>query len=217
MDNEYKISRDRMVDTQIIGRGVTDEKVIKAMRKIPRHLFADEALQHQAYNDYPLSIGEKQTISQPYIVAYMTECLQLTGDEKLLEIGTGSGYQSAVLAEIAYSVYSVERISRLAQRAKMILQELNYYNVFIKIGDGSEGWKSEAPFDAIIVTAASPDIPDALKEQLADGGRLVIPVGDMHNQDLLRITRQGRRYNVESLLGCRFVPLVGKYGFQNGR
>jgi protein-L-isoaspartate(D-aspartate) O-methyltransferase len=212
----YEIARNKMVDTQIIARGVKDERVIQAMRKVPRHLFADEAFYHQAYNDYPLSIGERQTISQPYIVAYMTECLMLKGDEKVLEIGTGSGYQAAVLAELCYSVYSIERISVLAKRAKETLQYLNYYNVFIKIGDGTEGWSAEAPFDGIIVTAASPEIPEKLKEQLKSGGRMVIPVGDRFSQSLIRITRIGDRYKTENLLGCRFVPLIGKYGFTNG-
>jgi protein-L-isoaspartate(D-aspartate) O-methyltransferase len=215
MRDGFEIARERMVERQIIARGVRDERVIKAMKKVPRHLFTEKALYHQAYNDYPLAIGEKQTISQPYIVAVMTESLNLKGGEKVLEIGTGSGYQAAVLAELVYSVYSIERISVLAKRAKDILQSLNYYNVFIKIGDGTEGWQSEAPFDGILVTAASPDVPQKLKEQLKDGGRLVIPVGNMISQNLLRVTRRGNRFVTEDLLGCRFVPLIGRYGFQN--
>jgi protein-L-isoaspartate(D-aspartate) O-methyltransferase len=204
-----------MVDTQIIARGVYDERVIEAMRKVRRHLFVEDALYHQAYNDHPLPIGDKQTISQPYIVAFMTQSLNLKGDEKVLEIGTGSGYQAAVLAELAFSVYSIERISSLAKNAKRILQALEYYNVFIKISDGTEGWKSEAPFDGIIVTAASPDVPHLLKDQLKDGGRIIIPIGDLFSQNLLRVTRKGNRFIEENLLMCRFVPLIGKYGFQN--
>ena len=204
-----------MVDTQIIARGVYDERVIEAMRKVPRHLFVEEALYHQAYNDYPLPIGDKQTISQPYIVAFMTQSLNLKGDEKVLEIGTGSGYQSAVLAELAFSIYSIERISSLARRAKSILQSLDYYNVFIKIADGTEGWSSEAPFDGILVTAASPCVPLVLKDQLKDGGRIIIPIGDLFSQDLIRVTKKGNSFIKESLLMCRFVPLIGKYGFQN--
>lgn len=213
MRDGFEIARERMVNSQIIKRGVKDQRVIDAMKKVPRHLFADPAFEHQAYNDYPLSIGENQTISQPYIVAVMTECLNLKGDEKVLEIGTGSGYQAAVLAELAYSVYSVERISVLAKRAKEMLQSLDYYNVFIKIGDGTEGWRSEAPFDGILVTAASPNVPETLKEQLKDGGRMIIPVGDMYSQELLKITKRGNFFKTENILGCRFVPLIGKYGF----
>ncbi len=217
MKDNYAISRGRMVSTQIINRGISDERVLEAMRKVPRHRFVEEAILHQAYNDHPLPIGEKQTISQPFIVAFMTQSLELTGEEKVLEIGTGSGYQAAILAELAYSVYSIERKSVLAKMAKDVLQSLNYYNVYIKIGDGTHGWRSEAPFDCIIVTAASPDVPLALKEQLKDGGRLVIPVGDQCNQKLMKITKKGRNYKVEELLMCRFVPLIGKYGFQDER
>ncbi len=215
MSHDFNISRNKMVETQIIRRGVTDGRVIAAMRKIPRHLFTEEVLRHQAYNDHPLPIGERQTISQPYIVAFMTEALKLKGDEKVLELGTGSGYQAAILADIAFSVYTIERISILAKRAKQTLQSLDYYNVFIKIGDGSEGWPAEAPFDCIIVTAAAPRVPNALKEQLKDGGRLVIPVGDSHTQELIRVTRIGHGFKTEKLLMCRFVPLIGKNGFNN--
>ncbi len=213
----YERARRRMVDTQIIPRGVKDRRVIDAMLTVPRHLFVEEALQSQAYNDYPLPIGEGQTISQPFMVAFMTEALKLTGREKVLEIGTGSGYQSAVLSLLADKVYSIERISTLASRARRILDELHYSNIIIRIGDGTLGWPEEAPFDAIIVTAASPEVPPTYIEQLADGGRLVIPVGTELSQELLRITRKKNDTVVEDLGGCRFVKLIGKYGWKGNR
>lgn len=202
-----------MVEEQIISRGIKDPKLIDAMRKVPRHLFVEEALQSQAYNDHPLPIGEKQTISQPYMVALMTEALQLTGKEKILEIGTGSGYQTAILAEIAGKVFSIERIRSLAIKARKLLYELGYFNVEIKIFDGTFGWAEEAPFDAIIVTAGSPDIPQPLVDQLAIGGRLVIPLGDPSIQDLIRIIKTEEGTKREDLGGCRFVKLIGRYGW----
>ncbi len=203
-----------MVEEQVISRGIRDPGVISAMRKVPRHLFVEEALQDQAYSDRPLPIGGKQTISQPYMVALMTEALQLKGKEKVLEIGAGSGYQTAVLAALSGKVFSIERIRPLAIRARQLLYELGYYNVEIKIFDGTYGWLEEAPFDAILVTAGSPDIPQPLLDQLAMGGRLVIPVGDAYAQDLTRVTKSDEGTKKEDLGGCRFVKLIGKYGWE---
>ncbi|MGZ3536122.1 MAG: protein-L-isoaspartate(D-aspartate) O-methyltransferase, partial [Thermodesulfobacteriota bacterium] len=203
-----------MVEEQIVSRGIKDAKLIEAMKKIPRHLFVEEALQSQAHTDHPLPIGEKQTISQPYMVALMTEALLLTGKEKVLEIGTGSGYQAAILAELSEKVFSVERIRSLAIRARKLLYELGYFNVEIKIFDGTFGWMEESPFDAIMVTAGSPDIPQPLIDQLSIGGRLVIPVGDALVQDLFRVTKTEEGVKKEDLGGCRFVKLIGKYGWE---
>jgi protein-L-isoaspartate(D-aspartate) O-methyltransferase len=203
-----------MVEEQIISRGIRDSGVIEAMKKVPRHLFVEEALQSQGYSDHPLPIGEKQTISQPYMVALMTEALQLTGKEKVLEIGAGSGYQTAILAELGEKVFSIERIRSLAIRARKLLYELGYFNVEIKIFDGTYGWVEEGPFDAIIVTAGAPDIPQPLVDQLAMGGRLVIPVGDTFVQDLIRVTKTGEGIKREDLGGCRFVKLIGRYGWE---
>jgi protein-L-isoaspartate(D-aspartate) O-methyltransferase len=205
----------KMVEEQLISRGVKDPRVIAAMQKIPRHLFVEEALQNQAYTDHPLPIGEKQTISQPYIVALMTEALELKGTEKVLEIGAGSGYQTAILAELAQKVFSIERIRSLAIKARKLLFELGYFNVEIKIFDGTYGWVEEGPFDAIIVTAGGPEIPQPLLDQLAVGGRLVIPVGDAYVQDLIRLRKKEDGIHKEDLGGCRFVKLIGKYGWEN--
>lgn len=214
---EYAIARRLMVERQLIARGIKDQLVIDAMLQVPRHLFVEEALRGQAYSDYPLPIGEKQTISQPYMVAFMTEALALRGSEKLLEIGTGSGYQTAVLAQIASRVYSVERIISLARRARKILDAIGCKNVNIKLSDGTCGWEEEGPFDGIIVTAGAPDVPGHYLEQLEIGGRLVIPVGSRESQILKRITRKGLQdFSEENLLDCRFVPLIGKDGWQNG-
>ena len=202
-----------MVEKQVVARGVKDARVIAAMRKVPRHLFVEEALQNQAYSDRPLPIGEKQTISQPYMVALMTEALQLTGKEKVLEIGAGSGYQTAILAESARQVFSIERILSLTMKARMLLINLGYTNVEIKFSDGTEGWIGESPFDAIIVTAGSPDIPQPLVDQLAVGGRLVIPVGDESVQDLIRLKKTEEGVKREDLGGCRFVKLIGRHGW----
>ena len=206
------------METQIRDRGIKDERVIGAMEKIPRHLFVDEGLLNQAYDDTPLPIGERQTISQPYIVALMTEALQLTGREKVLEIGTGSGYQAAVLAELADRVLSIERIASLATRARSIVESLNYFNVLIWVGDGTYGWKDEAPFDAIIVTAGAPAVPDILTNQLAPGGRLIIPVGDRYSQTMMKLTRRSEDpedIEAEKLGGCRFVNLIGEHGWKD--
>jgi protein-L-isoaspartate(D-aspartate) O-methyltransferase len=211
---DFPKARLKMVEEQITSRGTKDARLIAAMKKIPRHLFVEEALQSQAYTDHPLPIGEKQTISQPYMVALMTEALLLTGKEKVLEIGTGSGYQTAILAELSEKVFSVERIRSLAIRARKLLYELGYFNVEIKIFDGTFGWTEESPFDAIVVTAGSPDIPQPLIDQLAIGGRLVIPVGDPFVQDLFRVTKTKEGVRKEDLGGCRFVKLIGKYGWE---
>jgi protein-L-isoaspartate(D-aspartate) O-methyltransferase len=207
-------ARVKMVEEQIISRGIKDARLIAAMKKIPRHLFVEEALQNQAYTDHPLPIGEKQTISQPYMVALMTEALLLTGKERVLEIGTGSGYQTAILAELSEKVFSIERIRPLAIRARKLLYELGYFNVEIKIFDGTFGWKEESPFDVILVTAGSPDIPQPLIDQLSTGGRLVIPVGDTFVQDLFRVTKTEEGVKKEDLGGCRFVKLIGEYGWK---
>ncbi len=202
-----------MVEEQVISRGINDSKVIAAMRRVPRHLFVEEALQNQAYNDRPLPIGERQTISQPYMVALMTEALQLTGDEKVLEIGTGSGYQTAILAEITRKVYSIERILSLTMRARTLLLDLRYTNIEVKFSDGTQGWVDESPFDSIIITAGSPDVPQPLVDHLAVKGRLVVPVGDEEGQDLMRYTKTEEGIKKENLGGCRFVKLIGKYGW----
>ena len=211
---DFPKARLKMVEEQIISRGIRDPRLIAAMKKIPRHLFVEEALQSQGYSDHPLPIGEKQTISQPYMVALMTEALQLTGKEKILEIGAGSGYQTAILAELGEKVFSIERIRSLAIRARKLLYELGYFNFEIKIFDGTYGWVEEGPFDAIIVTAGAPDIPQPLIDQLTIGGRLVIPVGDAFVQDLIRVTKTGEGIKREDLGGCRFVKLIGRYGWE---
>lgn len=212
---DFPKARVKMVEEQIISREIKDPRVIAAMKKVPRHLFVEEALQSQAYSDHPLPIGEKQTISQPYMVALMTEALQLTGKERVLEIGAGSGYQTAILAELAERVFSIERIRPLAIRARQLIYELGYFNVEIKIFDGTYGWAEEGPFEAIMVTAGAPDIPQALLDQLTIGGRLVVPVGDAFVQDLIRITKTGEGIKREDLGGCRFVKLIGKYGWND--
>lgn len=207
-----------MVQEQIIARGVADRRVIDAMLKIPRHIFVQEAFAAQAYSDKALPIGEKQTISQPYIVALMTEKLALTGKEKVLEIGTGSGYQTALLAMLAERVFSAERIRPLALRARKCLDSQKLFNVQLRINDGEGspiGWEEESPFDAIIVTAGAPDVPVILTDQLARGGRMVIPVGTDIDQQLVIITKneEGELLQ-EPSVNCRFVPLIGKQGWQ---
>ncbi len=207
-----------MVDGQLRARGIVDARVLKAMEKIPRHLFIDEGLAEQAYNDNPLPIDSRQTISQPYIVALMSEAMQLAGKEKVLEIGSGSGYQTAVLAELAERVFTIERIAALATRARKVLESLNYYNVAVRVGDGTYGWREESPFSAIMVTAGAPRIPKLLIEQLVVGGRLVIPVGNRSSQVLLKLTRLSQDpqdLKQEDLGGCRFVDLIGEYGWDN--
>ncbi|GAB6271201.1 MAG: protein-L-isoaspartate(D-aspartate) O-methyltransferase [Smithella sp.] len=215
--DRYKKQRARMVETQIRARQIRDDRVLKVMETVPRHLFVDEGLINQAYSDNPLPIGERQTISQPYIVALMTEALELKGRERILEIGTGSGYQTAVLAKLADRVFSIERVAVLATRARKILDRLSCYNVAIRVGDGSYGWKEEAPFDAIITTAAAPQVPQYLLEQLVPGGRLVVPVGGREVQTLYKLTRSlenPAEIKKEDLGGCRFVSLIGESGWK---
>lgn len=214
MPMDYAIARRQMVERQVKARGVTDPLVLEAMRLVPRHLFVEEALRGQAYGDAPLPIGERQTISQPYMVAVMTEALALKGGEKVLEVGTGSGYQAAVLARIAGRVFTLERLPDLARRARRILDAVGCGNVQLRVADGTIGWPEEAPFDGIIVTAGAPGVPDEYRDQLAIGGRLVIPVGSLGSQVLMRVTRTGSQtYTEENLLGCRFVPLIGRRGW----
>ena len=204
-----------MVEEQVIDRGVTDPRVINAMLKVPRHNFVEEALAGKSYQDAPLPIGEKQTISQPYMVAVMSEALMLDGTETVLEVGTGSGYQAAVLALIAERVFSLERIPSLARSARKALDSNGFSKVNIRLADGTLGWLDKAPFDAIIVTAGAPQVPQEYLKQLAVGGRLVIPVGDRESQVLMRITRVGENdYKEEKMLGCRFVPLIGNHGWK---
>ena len=213
--NDFAIARRRMVEEQVRGRGVKDPRVLDAMLRVPRHQFVPEGLASQAYSDFPLPIGERQTISQPYMVAVMSEALQLCGDEKVLEIGTGSGYQAAVLALLARQVFSLERIPALARQARRTLDACGFARVNVRVTDGTFGWEEEAPFDAIMVTAGAPAIPAAYRDQLAPGGRLVIPVGDRLSQVLVRVTRRGERdFHEERLFGCRFVPLVGTHGWR---
>lgn len=204
-----------MVRDQLIPRGINDLKVLAAMRTVPRHLFVEEALWGEAYNDYPVPIGERQTISQPYIVALMTQALELKGQEKVLEIGTGSGYQTAILAELSKKVFSIERIRPLFQKARRIIDQLKYFKVMLKVNDGTQGWLEESPFDAIMVTAAAPDIPAPLLEQLALNGRMVIPVGDRYSQALKKIIKTEEGFQEEDLGGVRFVSLIGEHGWRD--
>ena len=210
----YQGLRDSMVQEQMASRGISDKRVLEAMRRVPRHLFVPSDRRGKAYDDAPLPLGEGQTISQPYMVAWMTELLGLEGDEKVLEVGTGSGYQAAILGLLAREVYSIERIEWLAEQARTRLDELGFKIIEVVVGDGSKGLKSQAPFDAIIVTAGSPGVPQALVEQLADGGRLVIPVGPSSMQMLTVITRHGSEYKTDEVGSCVFVPLVGMYGWK---
>ncbi len=205
--------RQDMVEKQIEARGIRDANVLAAMRKVPRHLFVSEALMDQAYNDFPLPIGEQQTISQPYIVAEMTQALQLGPNDRVLEIGTGSGYQAAILAQIAFRVYTIERIHSLYLKARKLFDQIGYHNIVMRYSDGTTGWRDESPFDAIIVTAGAPEIPEVLVNQLAVGGRLVIPVGNQYVQELIRLVRDEKGVQKTNLGGCRFVKLVGEHGW----
>ena len=207
--NEYQLQRTKMVEDQLIPRGIDDAATLAAMRKVPRHKFVPEDQMPYAYVDGPLAIGEGQTISQPFIVAYMTQCLNLKKDSKVLEIGTGSGYQAAILAEITDKVYSVEIVAKLGAKARDILKDLGYTNINLKIGDGYNGWEEYAPFDAIIVTAGAEEIPKPLVEQLAIGGRMIIPVGPHKGtRQLIQIDKTKSRIKKKNLLPVRFVPLT---------
>ena len=212
---KFDRQREEMVKRQIETRGITDQRVLAAMRKVPRHLFVSEALRDQAYGDFPLPIGDQQTISQPYIVAEMTQALELSENDRVLEIGTGSGYQAAILAEIVYRVYTIERIHSLLIKARRIFDQLRYHNIITRFGDGTVGWLEESPFDAIIVTAGAPRIPDSLIDQLAVNGRMVVPVGDQHSQELVKTLKNQDGIHRSNLGGCRFVKLVGEKGWSD--
>ena len=214
---KYERQREEMVRHQIEARGVKDPLVLTAFRSVPRHLFVSEALRDQAYGDYPLPIGEQQTISQPYIVAEMTQALELRKDDRVLEIGTGSGYQAAILAEIVYRVYTIERIRLLYIQARKLLDKLRYHNIVMRCSDGTAGWKDESPFDAIIVTAGAPDVPEKLLDQLAEGGRMVVPVGNQHSQDLIKVVKDKKGIHKSNLGGCRFVKLIGEQGWKENK
>ena len=210
---DYDKEREHMVESQLVRRGIKDKRVLDAMRQVPRHLFVPKDTRGLAYCDGPLPIGQGQTISQPYIVALMTELLELTGQEKVLELGTGSGYQAAILSRLVAQVYSVERHAALAEQAEKVFAQLGYDNVVISVGDGTLGWPEHSPYEAIIVTAAAPDIPQPLTDQLTDGGHLVAPVGSRWSQVLVKVKRQGETLVREHLTAVAFVPLVGKYGW----
>jgi protein-L-isoaspartate(D-aspartate) O-methyltransferase len=212
---DYSSARERMISNQLIPRGIKDERVLEAMRTVPRHLFIPSDLRSIAYSDAPLPIGNRQTISQPYIVALMTELLELEGAERVLEVGTGSGYQAAILATLAKEIYTVERISELAQNARMVFQELEIENIQIFERDGSLGLPEFAPFDAIMVTAAAPKVPSPLQEQLAEMGRLVLPVGSRDGQILEKWRKKGTKLECEHIAPVAFVPLVGDFGWDS--
>ena len=214
---KYQRLRESMVKNQIEARGIADPNVLDAMRKVPRHLFVSDALMDQAYADHPLPIGEQQTISQPYIVAHMTQALALGPDDRVLEIGTGSGYQAAILAQIVFRVYTIETIRSLHMRARKLFDQLNYSNIVTRYGDGTNGWKDESPFDAIMVTAGAPDIPAPLVSQLDVGGRMVLPVGGRLTQEMVKLYRDEDGIHQTTLGGCRFVKLVGDYGWDKER
>jgi protein-L-isoaspartate(D-aspartate) O-methyltransferase len=209
----FERERQRMVDEQLVRRGITDERVLAVMRRVPRHLFVEEAFRERAYGDHPLPIGQGQTISQPYIVALMTTLLDLSGREKVLEVGTGSGYQTAVLAGLARRVCSIERIAALALRARAVLEGLGFANVWVRVGNGTLGWLDEAPYDRILVTAGGPSVPPPLFEQLVEGGRMVLPLGDQTSQTLTLVENLGGQMRTRACGDCSFVPLVGKYAW----
>lgn len=211
----FEVARRRMVTEQLVPGGIRDERVLKAMGKVPRHAFVAPGMEDQAYLDRPLHIGFGQTISQPLIVAMMSEAMEFKGGEKVLEIGTGSGYQAAILAELAKEVYSIERIGELSNRARKALYRLRYNNIKLKVGDGTLGWKETAPFDRIIVTAGAPVVPESLVGQLASGGRLVIPVGGEEVQRLELIEFAGGQLKSRTISACRFVKLVGTEGWRD--
>ena len=213
-DGRYARERERMVEEQLASRGVTDPRVLAALRRVPRHRFVQEALRERAYGDHPLPIGEEQTISQPFIVGLMSSLLELTGQEKVLEVGTGSGYQTSVLAELARRVCSIERLPRLAERARATLEALGYDNVWVRVGNGTLGWPDQAPFDRIIVTAGGPAVPPPLVQQLAEGGRMVLPVGSADNQVLTVVENVGGEIRQHTQGECKFVKLVGKYAWE---
>jgi len=215
MATRYGRDAERMIREQLIPRGIQDSRVLEAMQKVPRDRFVPGRLKAEAYADHPLPVGYDQTISQPYIVALMTEALELTGEESTLELGTGSGYQAAILAELSGTVYTIDRLKPLVDQAKQTLDELGYKNIVYKVGDGTKGWAGHAPYDAIMVTAGAPDLPQPLIDQLAQGGRLIIPVGNRFSQELIKVMRDGDRLRKRSFGGCRFVALMGEYGWHD--
>jgi protein-L-isoaspartate(D-aspartate) O-methyltransferase len=211
--DRFETIRQRMVQEQLISRGIHDQRVLAAMGEVPRHLFVDDAMQANAYGDHPLPIVDGQTISQPFIVAYMTQALQLTGAEKVLEIGTGSGYQAVILSRLCAKLYTVERLNNLLASSRRVFDRLRCYNIQSKLDDGTLGWPEHAPYDAIMVTAGGPEIPEPLVAQLADSGRMVIPVGDQDVQELQLVTKKDGLVHVELLERVRFVNLIGAYGW----
>lgn len=217
MNEERDLSslRQQMVENQIIARGINDSRVIRAMRKVPRHLFVSSELEASAYSDHPLPIGGGQTISQPYIVALMTSTLDLSGNEKVLEVGTGSGYQAAILSELACEVHTVERRSELAEIARKKFEQFQYANIFVHVGDGTLGWPAEAPYDRIITTAAAPKVPQPLLNQLKERGKLIIPVGSRWRQVLELWVKEGQDFQKNEVLPVVFVPLLGEEGWQD--
>ena len=214
--NDLAIARRRMVEEQLRARGIHDPHVLRIMEAMPRHLFVDETIAERAYSDHALPIGDDQTISQPYMVALMTQALDLTGEEKVLEIGTGSGYQTAILAELADRVFTIERIPAVAARAKAKLEGMGYTNIVFRCADGSLGWREQAPFDRILVTAGAPKMPAFFEEQLRVGGIAVAPVGDSESQSLMKFTRTSLGMEERVLCGCTFVPLIGREGWSAG-
>ncbi|WP_136795256.1 MULTISPECIES: protein-L-isoaspartate(D-aspartate) O-methyltransferase [Desulfosediminicola] len=213
MIDRYKTARERMVQEQILARGVVDPRTLAAMSEVPRHLFVDDAMRARAYGDYPLPIASGQTISAPYIVALMTEALQLQGHETVLEIGTGSGYQAAVLSRLCRRVYTVERLNTLLATARKVFDKLKYFNIVAKLDDGTLGWAENGPYDAIIVTAGGPEIPTPLLDQLADSGRLIMPVGDQNVQELQLVKKIDDKIRIDRLSSVRFVDLIGEHGW----
>lgn len=211
---KYERLRQKMIVNQLEARDITDPNVLWAMGKVPRHLFVSEALRDRAYGDFPLPIGDQQTISQPYIVAEMTQALALGKNDRILEIGTGSGYQAAILAEIVYRVYTIERIQPLYIKARKLFDDLHYYNIVTKYTDGTSGWKDQSPFDGILIAAGAPHVPQLLVDQLAMGGRMVLPVGNEHSQELIRIVKDEGGVHETVLGGCRFVKLIGEHGWR---
>ncbi|HET9250957.1 MAG TPA: protein-L-isoaspartate(D-aspartate) O-methyltransferase [Candidatus Eisenbacteria bacterium] len=214
--DDLAVARRRMVEQQLRARGIHDRHVLRIMEAIPRHLFVNDALVARAYSDHALPIGEDQTISQPYMVALMTQALDLTGEEKVLEIGTGSGYQTAILAELADRVFTIERIPTIAEEAKQRLTTMGYSNIVFRCADGTLGWREMAPFDRVLVTAGAPHVPAFLEEQLVSGGIAVVPVGVRENQSLVKLTRTPEGLSQRILCGCTFVPLIGREGWTNG-
>jgi len=205
--------RERMVAEQLVPRGIRDDRVLEVMSTVPRHFFVDDALRSRAYGDFPLPIASGQTISQPYIVACMTEALKLKGHETVLEIGTGTGYQAAVLSRLCTKVYTIERINVLLAGARKVFDQLKYFNIIAKLDDGTMGWPENGPYDAIMVTAGGPEVPKPLVEQLTDNGRMIIPVGDQHVQDLQMVEKVDGEVRINHLEKVRFVDLVGEYGW----